>query len=71
MTLATLPPQSAIMFTVALVLGLTGLWLLLQLRRPQSEGRVYAFRMVGIMTLAGGMVLAMSASAMWQWSATP
>ncbi|MEH3047451.1 hypothetical protein [Sphingomonas adhaesiva] len=68
MTLDTLPLQAAIMFAVAIVLALAGAWLLLRLRRPQSEARVYAYRMTGIMALAGGIVLAMSATAIWQWS---
>ena len=71
MTLATLPLESAIMFAVAAVLVLVGLWLLLQLRRPQGPARVYVYRMVGVMTVAGGSTLAMSAWAMWQWSAAP
>ena len=68
MTLDTLPLQAAIMFAVAAVLAAVGAWLLLQLRRPLGAGRVYAYRMTGIMALAGGVVLAMSAAAMWQWS---
>ncbi len=68
MSLDTLPLQAAIMFAVAAVLALAGAWLLLRLRRPQSAGRVYAYRMTGIMALAGGTVLAMSATAIWQWS---
>jgi hypothetical protein len=61
--------QIAIMYAVALVIGLAGAGLLLALARPRSAGQVYAFRMIGIMALAGGVVLAMSATAMWQWSA--
>lgn len=68
MTLDTLPLQAAIMFAVAAVFALAGAWLLLQLRRRLSEGRIYAYRMTGIMALAGGVVLAMSATAIWQWS---
>lgn len=64
----TLPLQSAIMFAVAAVLVAVGTWLLVQLRLPQGPARVYVYRMVGIMALAGGSVLAMSAWAMWQWS---
>ncbi|KQN90554.1 hypothetical protein ASE95_13900 [Sphingomonas sp. Leaf231] len=64
----TLPLQSAIMFAVAAVFGLGGTWLLWQLRQPQGPARVYVYRMVGIMALSGGVVLAMSAWAMWQWS---
>ena len=71
MTLDTLPLDSAIMFAVAAVLALAGLWMLLQLRRALSPGRTYAYRMSGIMALSGGVVLGMSAAAMWQWSAAP
>jgi hypothetical protein len=71
MTLDTLPLQSAIMFAVALVATLAGAWLLVQLRHPQGEARVYVYRMVGIMAVALGAVLAMSAAAMWRWSVAP
>lgn len=54
----------AIMFAVAAVLALVGIGLLAALARPASAGRVYAFRMVGIMALSGGAVLAMSAAAL-------
>ncbi|KTT73704.1 hypothetical protein [Sphingomonas endophytica] len=64
----TLPLESAIMFAVAAVFALAGAWLLWQLRRPLGEARVYAYRMTGVMALSGGIVLAMSAAAMWQWS---
>ncbi|QNE31767.1 hypothetical protein F1C10_07340 [Sphingomonas sp. NBWT7] len=57
------------MYAVAAVLALVGIGLLGALARPRSEAKVYAFRMIGIMALAGGAVLAMSATAMWQWSA--
>lgn len=60
--------QVIIMFAVAAVFATVGIGLLLALIRPQTAGKVYAFRMVGIMTLSGGIVLAMSATAMWQWS---
>jgi hypothetical protein len=60
--------QLLAMYAVALVFALIGAGLLLALARPRSEGQVYAFRMIGIMALAGGIVLAMSATAMWQWS---
>ncbi|TCP34239.1 hypothetical protein [Sphingomonas sp. BK235] len=69
--LSTLPPQSAIMFAVAAPFTLAGAWLLAQLRHPLPEARVYAYRMVGVMALAGGVVLALSAAAMWQWSLDP
>ncbi len=60
--------QVVIMYAVALVFALAGIGLLVALARPRSEGQVYAFRMIGIMAIAGGAVLAMSATAMWQWS---
>jgi hypothetical protein len=60
--------QVLIMYAVALVFAIVGAVLLLALARPRSAGQVYAFRMIGIMALAGGVVLAMSATAMWQWS---
>ncbi|ONF95162.1 hypothetical protein [Sphingomonas jeddahensis] len=60
--------QVLIMYAVALVFAVVGVALLLALARPRSAGQVYAFRMIGIMALAGGVVLAMSATAMWQWS---
>lgn len=66
-----MPRESLIMFAVAAVLSLAGLWLLLQLRRPQGPARVYVYRMAGIMMVAGGIVLGFSAYAMWQWSAQP
>lgn len=58
----------AIMFAVAALFTLIGAGLLLALLRPASAGKVYAFRMIGIMALSLGIVLIMSASAMWQWS---
>ena len=61
--------QVLIMYAVALVFAIVGIGLLLARARPRSAGQVYAFRMIGIMALAGGVVLAMSATAMWQWSA--
>jgi hypothetical protein len=60
--------QVVIMYAVALVFALVGIGLLVALARPRSLGQVYAFRMIGIMAIAGGAVLAMSATAMWQWS---
>ncbi len=60
--------QILAMFAVAAVLAITGAGLLIALARPRSAGQVYAFRMVGIMALAGAVVLAMSAAQMWQWS---
>ena len=63
-----MPLVSIIMYAVAAVFVLLGTGLLLALAMPRSEGQVYAFRMVGIMALSGGVVLAMSATAMWQWT---
>ena len=60
--------QIIAMFIVAAVLSAVGMGLLLALARPRTQGQVYAFRMIGIMALSGGVVLAMSATAMWQWS---
>jgi hypothetical protein len=60
--------QVAVMYAVALLLAAIGVALLLALARPRTAAQVYAFRMVGIMALAGGIVLAMNATAMWQWS---
>ncbi|MES2058079.1 MAG: hypothetical protein V4564_19235 [Pseudomonadota bacterium] len=59
--------QIAIMYAVALVFALVGAGLLLALLRPAGPARVYVFRMVGIMAVALGVVLALSATAMWQW----
>ena len=58
----------AIMFAVAALFTLIGAGLLLALLRPASAGKVYAFRKIGIMALSLGIVLIMSASAMWHWS---
>ena len=58
-----------IMYAVAAVLALIGAGLLLALTRPSGPAKVYVFRMAGIMLLAGGIVLAMSATAMRNWSA--
>ena len=60
--------QVIIMFAVAAVLGIVGAGLLVLLTRPQGPAAVYVYRMVGIMALAAGVVLAISAAAMWQWS---
>ena len=60
----------AIMLAVAALTGLAGLALLLMLRTPEiGEARTYAYRMIGIMLAAFGVVLAMSATAMWSWGA--
>ena len=59
----------AIMFTVAAALLVAGSYLLLRLGSATiSERQVYAYRMVGIMLASAGVVLAMSAGAMWSWS---
>ena len=61
--------QVAVMYVVATVLTLAGAWMLWRLRRPTiTERKTYAYRMVGIMLASGGVVLAMSATAMWSWS---
>lgn len=60
--------QVTIMYAVAAILCLVGAGLLLALTRPSGPARVYVFRMVGIMALAAGIVLAFSAGAMQQWS---
>jgi len=62
--------QVAIMYAVAVVLALTGAGLLLALIRPSGPAKVYVFRMTGIMALAAGAVLAMSATAMWRGGLT-
>lgn len=61
--------QILIMFIVGGVLTLIGVGLLLALTRPAGPAKVYVYRMVGIMAVSGGVVLAMSAAAMWDWSA--
>ncbi|SFP46750.1 hypothetical protein [Sphingomonas rubra] len=59
----------AVMYVVASLLTLAGIVMLLRLRRPAiSERRTYAYRMVGIMLASAGIVLLMSATAMWRWS---
>ena len=60
--------QVIIMFAVAGLFAAIGAGLLLALARPQPPARVYVYRMVGIMALAAGIVLAFSAWAMWDWS---
>jgi zinc transporter ZupT len=60
--------QVLIMLVVSGVFTLLGVGLLLSLVRPSGPGKVYAFRMVGIMALALGIALAVSAGAMWRWS---
>ena len=57
-----------IMFAVAAVFTLVGIGLLLSLLRPAGPAKIYVYRMVGIMAVALGIVLGVSANAMWQWS---
>ena len=61
--------QVLAMYVVAAVLALVGVGLLAALARPSGPAKVYVFRMAGIMALAAGVLLAFSASAMWNWSA--
>lgn len=63
--------QVLIMFAVAAILSLVGAGLLLALARPSGPAKVYVFRMVGIMALAAGVVLAFSAWSMWRWETAP
>ena len=63
-----MPIASIVMYVVAAVFSIVGIGLLVALARPRTAGQVYAFRMIGIMALSGGVVLAMSATAMWRWS---
>ncbi len=61
-----------IMFAVAAVLLVAGVVSLLRLRSATvSERQVYAYRMIGIMLASAGVVLAMSAGAMWSWARNP
>ena len=57
-----------IMYIVAVIFAVIGLGLLVMLTRHVSEQKVYAYRMIGIMALSLGIVLIMSATAMWRWS---
>ena len=58
-----------IMYLVATVLLVVGTVLLLRLRAATiTERQTYAYRMIGIMLTSAGIVLAMSATAMWSWS---
>lgn len=59
--------QILIMYAVAAIFGLLGMGLILALTRPAGPAKIYVFRMVGIMALALCVVLATSATAMWQW----
>ena len=61
-----------IMYLVAAVLTAAGVWMLVRLRSSRiTERKTYAYRMIGIMLTSGGIVLAMSATAMWRWSVAP
>jgi hypothetical protein len=60
--------QIVIMYAVAVLFAFTGVVLLIALTRPAGPAKVYVFRMVGIMALSLGIILAMSATAMWRWS---
>ena len=58
-----------VMFVVAALLTVAGVVLLVRIgKATTTERQVYAFRMVGIMLVSAGVVLAMSAGAMWSWS---
>ncbi|WP_242096324.1 MULTISPECIES: hypothetical protein [unclassified Sphingomonas] len=59
--------QVGIMFTVAGLFTLIGIAMLVSLAWPTAPARVYVFRMVGIMLVAAGFVLGLSADAMWSW----
>ena len=62
----------AVMYAVAALLTVAGAYMLLRLRSSRiSERRTYAYRMVGIMLTSAGIVLAMSATAMWSWTVNP
>ena len=63
-----MPFASLIMYGVAAIFTALGVVLLLGLIRETKERKIYAYRMVGIMALSLGLVLAMSATAMWRWS---
>jgi len=61
-----------IMYLVAAVLAAIGIVLLVRLASATiTERKTYAYRMIGIMLTSAGAVLAMSATAMWNWSAMP
>ena len=58
-----------VMFVVAALLMGGGVMLLLRIgKATTTERQVYAYRMIGIMLVSAGVVLAMSAGAMWSWS---
>lgn len=61
-----------VMALVAAAFTLLGIVLLARLRSPSlSQRKTYAYRMIGIMALSGGVVLGFSAAAMHQWSLAP
>jgi NADH:ubiquinone oxidoreductase subunit 6 (subunit J) len=61
--------QVSIMYVVAAILLIAGVAMLLRLRSSAiTERKTYAYRMIGIMLASAGIVLGMSATAMWQWS---
>ena len=62
------PPEPPLPRASLLVWIIAGL--LLALIRPSGPAKVYVFRMTGIMALAAGAVLAMSATAMWRGGLT-
>ena len=58
-----------VMLAVAALLTAGGVVLLLRIgKATTTERQVYAFRMIGIMLVSAGVVLGMSAGAMWSWS---
>ncbi|HEX8554715.1 MAG TPA: hypothetical protein VF695_08410 [Sphingomonas sp.] len=61
-----------VMYCVAAVLTVTGAVLLVRLGSSTiTERKTYAYRMIGIMLASAGVVLAMSATAMWRWTIAP
>lgn len=63
--------QSLIMYAVAVVLILIGAASLLLLLREGGPARTYVLRMVGIMALSAGILLAVGAGQMQRWSVAP
>ncbi|WP_425230548.1 hypothetical protein [Sphingomonas sp.] len=63
--------QVLAMYAVAAALCLAGAGLLLALAQPSGPAKIYVFRMVGVMALAAGAVLAFSAWSMQRWSSEP
>lgn len=64
--------QVTIMYFVAAVLTVAGIYMLVRLRSSRiTERKTYAYRMIGIMLVSAGIVLAMSSTAMWNWSMEP